>query len=244
VILEEKDSEPLVVMIEQQPKPSIPVQPAPSTGITWPLLVVIGLGGAGIAWFLATDAAVFLVYTPEKYTDYYWPRRGGMILHVSAGALALTVGLVQIFLGLSGRTRRLHRVLGRIYLGAVLVGVSASCYLAVTIPPGSPAYTLGLVGLGIAWFFTTVAGYRALMLGNVAGHRAWMIRSFAVTFSFVTLRVIATMIASLGLMSYDDATSPAAWLCWIVPLAIVEIGHRRWHWGGERVNLPTALPKD
>ena len=217
-------------MIELQPKPSISLRAASSTGITWPLLVVIGLGGAGIAWFLATDAAVYLDYGPEKYTDYYWPRRAGLIFHVSAGALALTVGLLQIFLGLSGRTRRLHRVLGRVYLGAVLVGVSASCYLAATIPAGSPAYTSGLVGLGIAWFITTVAGYRALMRGNVADHRAWMVRSFAITFSFVTLRVIATVIASLGLMTYDDATSPAAWLCWIIPLTVLEIGYRRWRW--------------
>ena len=227
-------------MIEQQPKPSIPLRVPPSTRITWPLLVVIGLGGVGIAWFLATDAGVYLVYAPEKYTDYYWPRRAGLIFHVGAGALALTIGLLQIFLGLSRRTRKLHRVFGRVYLGAVLVGVSASCYLAATIPAGSPVYTSGLIGLGIAWFFTTVAGYRALLRGNIAGHRAWMLRSFAVTFSFVILRVIATIIAGLGLMTYDDATSPAAWLCWIVPLTVLEIGYRRWGWGEQRITMPAA----
>jgi hypothetical protein len=158
-----------------------------------------------------------------------------MILHVSAGSLALTVGLLQIFLGLSGRTGKWHCVFGRVYLAAVLLGVCASCYLAATIPPGSPGYTLGLVGLGIAWFFTTLAGYRAVMRGNMAGHRAWMLRSFVVTFSFVTLRVIATIIAASGLMSYDDATSPAAWLCWVVPLTVVEIGLRRWGWAGRQL---------
>jgi len=61
-------------VIEQQPKPSIR-SGASVHGIPWPLLVVIALGGAH--WvFLATDAAVYLHYTPEKYTDYYWPRRG------------------------------------------------------------------------------------------------------------------------------------------------------------------------
>lgn len=202
----------------------------------WALLLVIVLGAAGISWFLATDAAVYLRYTPEKYTDYYWSRRAGLILHVGAGTLALTVGLAQVFLGLSGRTRRLHRAFGRFYVFAVLLGVSASCYLAATIPAGSPVYSGGLVGLGAAWFITTVIGYRCVIRGDLAGHRAWMLRSFVVTFGFVTLRVVVAIIAGLGLMSEDDANSPAAWLCWVVPLAVLEIGFRRWRWG--------ALPGD
>ena len=208
-------------MIEQQPNSSAP----PSS---WALPAIIALAGAGIAWFLATDAAVYVHYSPEKYTDYYWSRRAGLILHVGAGALALTVGLLQVFLGLSGRTQRMHRAFGRIYLCAVLLGVSASFYLAATIPAGSPVYSSGLVGLGVAWFTTTVIGYRCVVRGNVEGHRTWMIRSFVVTFGFVTLRVIVACIAGLGLMSEDDANSPAAWLCWIVPLALLEFADRRW----------------
>jgi uncharacterized membrane protein YozB (DUF420 family) len=215
-------------MIEKQPKPSVP-PPAPLyKGVGWSLLGIIALCGAGIAWFLATDAAVYLHYTAEKYTDYYWSRRNGLILHISAGTLALTVGLLQVFLGLSGRTRGLHRMFGRVYLFAVALGVSAALYLAVTIPAGSPVYTSGLVGLGIAWFTTTVMGYRSISRGDVIGHRAWMIRSFLVTFGFVTLRVIVAIIAGFALMTEDDASSPAAWLCWVVPLAVFEIIYRRW----------------
>jgi uncharacterized membrane protein YozB (DUF420 family) len=199
------------------------------------LLACMVLGGVGIAWFLATDAAVYLHYTGEQYPDYYWSRRAGLILHVTAGTLALTTGLVQVYLGLSGRTRGLHRMVGRVYLLAVLLGVSASAYLAATIPAGSPVYTSGLIGLGIAWFTTTFMGYRCVIRGDVAGHRAWMLRSYAVTFGFVTLRVIVAIIAGLGLMSEDDANSPAAWLCWVVPLAVLEIGYRRWRWGAPQI---------
>jgi uncharacterized membrane protein YozB (DUF420 family) len=221
-------------MIERQSKQSAALRPPPSKGLPWPLFVVIALGGAGIAWFLATDAAVYLHYTTEKYTEYYWPRRAGLILHISAGAVALTAGLVQVFLGLSGRTQYLHRAFGRVYLAAVMLGVSASFYLAATIPAGSLVYTAGLLGLGVAWFTTTVIGYRYLVRGDIAGHRAWMIRSFLVTFGFVTLRVIVAIIAGLGLMTEEDANSPAAWLCWIVPLAVLEIGYRRWRWSSPR----------
>jgi hypothetical protein len=115
-------------------------------------------------------------------------------------------------------------------LFAVFFGVAAAIYLAVTIPPGSPGYTSGLVGLGIAWSITTVMGYRRIIHRDVDGHRRWMLRSYIVTFSFVSLRVIALIIAAFGWMSYDDATSPAAWICWVLPLAVFEVGYRRFGW--------------
>ncbi len=195
------------------------------------VLLAFSLASAGIAWFLATDAAAYLTYSPQSYTDYYWSRRAGLIVHVSSGSVALTVGLVQLFLGLTGRTYRLHRMLGRLYLLAVMCGVSASFYMAATIPAGAPVYTSGLVGLGVAWLTSTVMGYLCVIRGDIAGHRAWMIRSYVVTFGFVTFRVIAKLIAASNLMTAEDASSPAAWLCWVVPLAVLEISSRRWGWG-------------
>ena len=196
----------------------------------WLLPLAVMLGAAGIVWFLATDAAVYLTYTAEKYTNYYWNRRGGLILHMSGGVLALTLGLIQIWLGLTARTGQLHRILGRIYVAAVLLGSCAAFYMAATIPPGEAVYQWGLVGLGAAWLSTTVIGYRHIRRGEVLRHRAWMIRSYAVTFGFVTLRLIVNAISGLGLMTEDAAGTPAAWLCWTVPLLLLEIGYRRWGW--------------
>jgi uncharacterized membrane protein YozB (DUF420 family) len=195
--------------------------------LTWFMVGLLGLALLGIAWFLVTDAAVYLNYSPGKYTDYYWPRRIGLIFHVGASTAALTVGLVQLWLGLSARNWAFHRVLGRIYLIAVSVGVCASAYMAATIPPGMSWYVSGLVGLGLAWAVTTYFGYRFIRQGKLELHRAWMIRSYVVTFSFVTLRVIAAIIAWLGIMTYDDATTPAAWLCWVLPLLLLEIAFLR-----------------
>ena len=55
-----------------------------------------------------------------------------------------------------------------------------------------------------------------------------MIRSYAVTFGFVTLRLIVNAISGLGLMTDDAANTPAAWLCWVVPLLVLEMGFRQW----------------
>jgi uncharacterized membrane protein len=145
--------------------------------------LLLGLGLA--LWFINRDATRFLTLNPSGYTPYYWSRRYGLLLHISGGALALTVGLVQVWLGLTGRTSALHRNLGRLYVLAVSVGSAGAFYMAATFPPPpAPGYASGLWGLGAAWVTTTWMGYRAARRGEFAAHRSWMIRSYVVTFGF------------------------------------------------------------
>lgn len=43
--------------------------------------------------------------------------------------------------------------------------------------------------MGVLWLVTGWRAYRAIRRGDVASHRAWMIRNYALTYSAVTLRV-------------------------------------------------------
>src|ERR1700742_3310734 len=108
---------------------------APRAGASLFLLAAIAVGAAGITWFVATDAAFYFTFDLNHFTPYYWPRRYGLLMHIGGGLLALTVGLTQMWLGLSNRTQSLHRYLGRIYLLAVAVGCAGAFYLAVYMPP-------------------------------------------------------------------------------------------------------------
>ena len=146
------------------------------------------LAAFGCCWFLRRDAAGYLSFDQAYYTNYYWPRCHEVLLHVSAGAIALCAGLIQISLGHSGRTRRQHRWLGRIYLVGVGAGVVAAGLLVSQIPIS--LVSLGLVGLATSWVATTSIAYVAVRRGNLALHRAWMIPSDIVTFAFVTFRVL------------------------------------------------------
>ena len=84
-----------------------------STGIsvphrppTWRLtLILVVLAGLGL-WFVNTSVLHYLQYDATAYGDF-WPRRYGLLLHIAGGLLAVSVGLVQIWLGLTGRTRML-----------------------------------------------------------------------------------------------------------------------------------------
>src|ERR1700753_1408365 len=79
------------------------------------LIVVVAALAAALLWFVGHKMHYVTDYSVASYSDYYWPRRAGLLLHLAGGSLAITVGLVQIWLGLTNRTSTLHRVLGKIY---------------------------------------------------------------------------------------------------------------------------------
>jgi uncharacterized membrane protein YozB (DUF420 family) len=198
-------------------------RPTPGQGI----LAASVLCGAGLAgWFVNRDVIHYFTFDQHEFTDYYWSRRIGLLAHISGGSVALTVGLIQLWLGFTGRTRRLHRWLGRIYVLGVLCGALAGIYMAATIPPPLGLYASGLVGLEIAWIITTSVAYVSIRRGAIALHREWMLRSYVVTFGFVVLRVIVSMMTALNLGSDDGRYDLAAWACWVLPLVLIQLYFR------------------
>jgi uncharacterized membrane protein len=195
-------------------------------GSSWLLATSLLCGAALAGWFINRDVTQYFTLNPETFTSYYWTRRFGLLLHISGGSLALTVGLVQLWLGFTGRTRRLHRLLGRLYVFGVLLGAIAGLYMAATIPPPGGFYASGLVGLETVWIITTSIAYVSIRRGAVALHRAWMVRSYVVTFGFVVLRVVVSTMTMLNVGNDDSRYGIAAWLCWTLPLLITEIYFR------------------
>lgn len=201
------------------------VMPAPKSS-RWPLVILLALAAGGILWFLRLKLRFYTDFSLEGYSPYFWPRRAGMIPHVFGGLVAISAGLAQIWLGLTHRTGKLHKVLGKVYASGVLVGVFGGFYLAFTIPGNRFAYQSGLFFLCVAWALTTGMALWSIRNRRFDQHRDWMLRSYVVTFAFVTFRLFADWMNSLS------ATNPAfrdgqieavmGWACWAVPLLIAE----------------------
>jgi uncharacterized membrane protein len=145
-----------------------------------------------------------------------------LIPHITGGLVALTTGLVQLWLGLTGRVARLHRTLGKIYGVAVLVGCAGGYYLSLTIPAKDVVYAAGLFMLCTAWVLTTGMALFAIRRRNLIQHREWMLRSYTVTFAFVTYRLVEAALDKMHFASHDDVGTLMAWACWAVPLLLVE----------------------
>ncbi|HYO78416.1 MAG TPA: DUF2306 domain-containing protein, partial [Thermoanaerobaculia bacterium] len=77
---------------------------------------------------------------------------------------------------------------------------------------------LGFGTLGAFLVFTTLAAFLAIRKGDVERHRSWMIRSYALMFAAVMLRLELPFLGAA--FGFDDGYRIVAWLCWI-PNALV-----------------------
>jgi uncharacterized membrane protein YozB (DUF420 family) len=189
------------------------------------LLLVLALLGTLLLWFLSGRVHYATDYSPHSYSDYYWARRGALIPHLAGGALAVCAGLVQIWLGLTGRTAGLHRILGKVYAAGVLTGSLGGLSMAFRVP-GHLDYASGLGMLAIAWLLTTGMALYAIRRRDFAQHRAFMLRSYTVTFAFVTFRLFSQWLHRFIAVPDDEIADQIdtlmAWACWAVPLLLVE----------------------
>ena len=183
--------------------------------------------GWGVMTILAALVAVYAgaaLVTPAARTPFVQNLFDTVLvavsLHLAGGMVAIVVGAFQVNSRLRQRFLPAHRWLGRLYLAAVIVSSIAGFALAVRSDGGLVAH-FGFGMMAVCWFFTTVNAYRYIRAGDRATHRAWMLRSYALTLAAVTLRIYLPLFAIAG---YDfDVSYPAiSWLAWVPNLLVVE----------------------
>jgi uncharacterized membrane protein len=113
-----------------------------------------------------------------------------------------------------------HRWIGRTYVAAVAVGGAGALALAPLSQHGLVTH-VGFGLLAVVWLLATGTAYWRIRSGDIRAHRRWMIRSYALTFAAVTLRIYLPLSAVAG-VSFPDAYQVVAWLCWVPNLVVAE----------------------
>lgn len=151
-------------------------------------------------------------------SDLYLP---AFYTHIFLGGLALLTGFSQFFPTLRRKRLGLHRSLGKIYVLAVLFSGTAGLGIAYYASSGWIA-AIGFAGLAVLWLYTTANAYVTIRNGMVQYHQKWMIRSYALCFAAVTLRLyLPLFIGGFG-MEFYDAYRIIAWLCWVPNILVAE----------------------
>jgi len=157
--------------------------------------------------------------------------------HVLGSGLALGIGGFQFLGGLRNRHLVLHRWLGRTYLTAVLFGGVGGLVMAVQADGGLAGRT-GFFLLDVVWLVSGWQAYAAVRRGDLAAHRVWMIRNFALTFAAVTLRIYLGIFTGAMGIPFADFYPLVAWLAWVPNLLIAEwlvVAQPRMRWRAGRV---------
>jgi uncharacterized membrane protein len=129
---------------------------------------------------LVTDYPMYHAYRLQVIAD-----RNLLIPHTLAGTIALLAGPLQFSSRFRQRHLQFHRVLGRIYVICVFAG----SFTGIALASGRP----GLPGTSMqaaAWIVCTTAAFITARNRQIVQHRQWMARSYAVTFTFVSSRVL------------------------------------------------------
>jgi uncharacterized membrane protein len=130
--------------------------------------------------FLVADYPMYHAYRLQVIAD-----RELLIPHVLAGIIALLSGPIQFSSRFRQRHLKIHRVLGRVYVFCVFIGAFTGIALAAG-RPGLPGTSMQAA----AWIVCTTAAFITARNRQIAVHRQWMARSYAVTFTFVSSRVL------------------------------------------------------
>jgi hypothetical protein len=184
-----------------------------SAGIAIFSLVVVGLS---LAWGLAVAAPHLAHYAGDQLPLY---------LHMVFGPLALALAPFQFWMRLRNRHRGVHCLIGYAY--AISIAIAAASAL-VLLPrfAGSAWATAGFALLALAWLGTTARAVILARARRIDAHRVWMLRSAALTFAAVVLRLVTIPLMGTGLtltQSYDVT----AWASWLLPLIVTELMLRR-----------------
>jgi uncharacterized membrane protein len=142
---------------------------------------------AGVSVIFSTELPILLDKTGPNHAAYLGLIRDRYLFipHAIGGILAIFIGPIQFSSRLRSKHLQLHRYLGRTYAYSVFI----AAILAVVISWHRPLI-VGTTVQSTAWFLSTLFAVLTARNRYVAQHRQWMIRSYAVTFTFVTLRIL------------------------------------------------------
>jgi uncharacterized membrane protein len=148
--------------------------------------------------------------------------RMAFFVHVYTSMWVLLAGFTQFSKKILRKRPVLHRSLGYVYVVNILLVTGPAGLLMGFYANGGITSRIGFILLASLWiYFTAMALYLARK-GNYKQHRLFMMRSYALTLSAITLRIWKYVITNTMEIPPMDVYRVVAWLGFVPNLLIVE----------------------
>lgn len=160
----------------------------------------------------------FLAFKQNVIDNPYWMTF--FYIHIFSITFCLLAGLTQFSNLFLEENKKLHRIIGKIYVYNILVINVPACFVLGLFSNGGLTGIVGFLIQDILWAYFTIKAVLFIKKGNVADHKNYMILSYAVTTTAITFRIVKNLFYNEKYHDYELFYGLNVWLALVVNLLI------------------------
>jgi len=185
--------------------------------------------GYGIFYVLALSVSVYaiLFLTIDWLGSQYLKQKFSlapiaMYSHIIGGSFALLTGAFQLNSLFRAKFLDAHKILGRVYVVAVLFSGIAGLFIATRSMGGTVAH-FGFGIMAILWLLTVYMAVVRIRQGKVRVHRHWMVLNYSLTCSAITLRLYLPTFPMIFNIDFITSYTYISWAAWLPNIIIAQL---------------------
>lgn len=163
----------------------------------------------------------FLRFKQNVIGNQYWLLF--FYIHIFSIVLCLLAGLTQFSNQFLQENRKLHRIIGKIYVYNILIINFPACFILALFSNGGIIGITGFFVQNILWGYFTLFAVISIKKANVTTHKNYMIFSYAITTTAITFRIIKNIFFDEDIFSYQLFYGLNVWISLILNLSIAYI---------------------
>ncbi len=206
---------------------------------------ILAVIGAGVAIERCRSVLDVLGGSPApaagSYEASFAERPIVTLLHVLPGLVFMVLGPFQFVPGLRAKYLSAHRWSGRILVGAGVVAGITALVLAFRAF-GGPLETAATAVFAPFFLFSLGKAWRHIRRREVAAHREWMIRAFAIGLAVASMRPLGGLAMVTTGRPLADVLGVVFWLAFLLHWLVAEVWIRRSR-GGARSGRLLSPPE-
>lgn len=160
----------------------------------------------------------FLMFKQQVVSNPYWMTF--FYIHIFSITLCLLAGLTQFSSQFLRENRKLHHVIGKIYVYNILIINVPACLVLGLFSNGGLIGIAGFLLQDILWAHFTVTAVLFIKKGDLVRHKNYMILSYAVTTTAITFRIIKNLFYNEERHDYEFFYGINVWLALVINLMV------------------------
>ena len=167
----------------------------------------------------------FLAFKQQVVGNPYW--MAFFYIHIFSIILCLLAGLTQFSTWFLAENRKLHKIIGKLYVYNILIINVPACFVLGLFSNGGIIGITGFLLQDVLWAYFTMMAVFSIKRGNIIRHKNNMIISYAITTTAITFRIVKNLFYNEEQHDYELFYGLNVWAALFINLLIAYIIIRR-----------------